>query len=199
LPLLQGSTLASANITPISPPLKPAVAESASAPADARIQTDTAVQTAEVKPVETKQVEPPIEVKQTAETKQEPEAATSSIKTDSAPAQSKTPTKEVASKEVAADKTSFTASVTETIAKARTGWIVQIGAFDDEKEAKQRLVSAQNKAKTLLGKADPFTERVSKGEKALYRARFAGLGKEQAQTVCKHLKRNEIPCMMLKN
>ena len=38
-----------------------------------------------------------------------------------------------------------------------------------------------------------------KGDKPLYRARFAGLEKDQAENACKHLKRSEIPCMLLKN
>jgi D-alanyl-D-alanine carboxypeptidase len=79
------------------------------------------------------------------------------------------------------------------------GWMIQVGAFPEEKEAKQRLNAAQSKAKDQLGQADPFTERVTKGDKSLYRARFAGLEKDQAETACKHLKRSEIPCMLLKN
>jgi D-alanyl-D-alanine carboxypeptidase len=82
--------------------------------------------------------------------------------------------------------------------KARSGWMIQVGAFDDEKEAKHRLSAAQEKAREL-GSADPFTEKVSKGAKALYRARFAGLDKEAAENACKHLKRSDIPCMMLRN
>jgi D-alanyl-D-alanine carboxypeptidase len=81
----------------------------------------------------------------------------------------------------------------------RTGWMIQVGAFDQESEAKRRLTSAQSRAKTLLGAADPFTERVMKGEKTLYRARFAGLDKDQAEAACKYLKKNEIACMALKN
>jgi D-alanyl-D-alanine carboxypeptidase len=77
--------------------------------------------------------------------------------------------------------------------------MIQVGAFPEEKEAKQRLATAQSKAQNQLGKADPFTERTVKGEKSLYRARFAGLDKEQAEAACKSLKRNEIPCMLLKN
>jgi D-alanyl-D-alanine carboxypeptidase len=88
----------------------------------------------------------------------------------------------------------------EPAAKPRSGgWMIQVGAFPEEQEAKQRLLAAKDKAKTQLGQADPFTERVAKGDKSLYRARFAGLDKEQAETACKHLKRNEIPCMLLKN
>ena len=46
--------------------------------------------------------------------------------------------------------------------------------------------------------ADPFTERVQKGDKALYRARFAGFDKATAETACKQLKRSDIACMTVK-
>jgi D-alanyl-D-alanine carboxypeptidase len=81
----------------------------------------------------------------------------------------------------------------------RPGWVIQVGAFDKEDEAKLRLNAAQARAKSLLGEVDGFTERVVKGDKTLYRARFAGLGKEQAEAACQHLKKNEIACMALKN
>ncbi len=84
-------------------------------------------------------------------------------------------------------------------AKVKGGYMIQVGAFDDEHEAKQRLVAAQAKAKDQLIKADPFTEKVAKGRKSLYRARFAGLDRHQAESACKHLKRSDIPCLMLKN
>ena len=88
----------------------------------------------------------------------------------------------------------------ELAAKPRSGgWMIQVGAFDDESEAKQRLVAAQGKARDQLGRADPFTERVATGDKSFYRARFAGLGKDQARTACKRLKRSDIPCMLLRN
>jgi len=93
------------------------------------------------------------------------------------------------------------AAASEAAAKARPvgGWMIQVGAFDDEKDAKQRLDTCQSKVKDVLAKADPFTEKVSKGEKALYRARFAGLDKDQAERACKQLKHGDIPCMLLKN
>lgn len=87
----------------------------------------------------------------------------------------------------------------EPAAKSRNGWIIQIGALPDEKEAWQRLELAQTKAKDILAKADPFTERIEKGDKVLFRARFAGLERNQAEAVCKHLKRSDIPCILLKN
>ena len=84
-------------------------------------------------------------------------------------------------------------------AKPRGGWMIQVGAFPAEQEAKERLAAAQEKAKAQLGQASPFTERIAKGDKELYRARFAGLDKNQAETACKHLKRSDIPCMLLRD
>jgi D-alanyl-D-alanine carboxypeptidase len=81
----------------------------------------------------------------------------------------------------------------------RGGWMIQVGAFDTENEAKDRLTAAKTSAKEQLGDASPFTEPVAKGDKTLYRARFAGLEKIQAEVACKNLKRSEIPCMLLKN
>ncbi len=84
-------------------------------------------------------------------------------------------------------------------ARAHTGWIIQVGAFDAVSEAKQRLDAAQSKAGRLLSRADAFTETVTKGDKKLYRARFAGLDRGAAEAACKYLKRNEIACMTIKN
>jgi D-alanyl-D-alanine carboxypeptidase len=95
--------------------------------------------------------------------------------------------------------TPVTAASVESSAKAHGGWLIQVGALPDEKEAKQRLETAVSKASTLLGKAKSFTERVEKGNKVLFRARFAGLEKDQAEAACKHLKHGNIPCMLLKN
>ena len=80
------------------------------------------------------------------------------------------------------------------------GWVIQVGAFDAEHDAQQRLTKAQAKIGHVLDRADPFTETVLKGEKTLYRARFAGFQqKDEAEAVCKQLKRNDIDCMTIKN
>ncbi len=85
-------------------------------------------------------------------------------------------------------------------AVVRTGWIVQVGALESESEAKQRIDLARTKANSLLNKADPFTETItSKDNRTLYRARFAGLDKDQAEAVCKTLKRADISCMTVRN
>jgi D-alanyl-D-alanine carboxypeptidase len=84
-------------------------------------------------------------------------------------------------------------------APAHIGWMIQVGAFPAEGEAKQRLSSVQTRASRYLASADPFTETVNKGEAVLYRARFAGLAKEQAEAACNYLKHNDVDCMTIKN
>ncbi len=79
------------------------------------------------------------------------------------------------------------------------GWFIQIGAFDLETEARQHLSEAQLNASAALAAADPFTERVQRGDKVLYRARFAGFDKETAEIVCQQLKRGHFECMVVKN
>jgi D-alanyl-D-alanine carboxypeptidase len=83
---------------------------------------------------------------------------------------------------------------------ARTGWIVQVGALESENEALQRIDAARSQARGLLAKADPFTEPVvAKGDKKLFRARFAGLDRDQAEAVCRTLKRSDISCITVRN
>jgi D-alanyl-D-alanine carboxypeptidase len=79
----------------------------------------------------------------------------------------------------------------------REGWLIQVGALESVMAAKERLGSAQTSAAKILKQADPFTEKVVKGDKTLYRARFAGLDKSQAEAACRALKRSDIPCMLI--
>lgn len=81
----------------------------------------------------------------------------------------------------------------------RSGWIIQVGALESESEARQRLDAARGSAGKLLGRADQFTETVAKGNKTLYRARFAGLDQDSAEAVCRTLKRSDISCIAIKN
>jgi D-alanyl-D-alanine carboxypeptidase len=83
---------------------------------------------------------------------------------------------------------------------AHTGWIIQVGALESESEARERIEAARNQARGMLRKADPFTEAVvAKGDRKLYRARFAGLDRDQAEAVCRTLKRSDISCITVKN
>jgi D-alanyl-D-alanine carboxypeptidase len=85
-------------------------------------------------------------------------------------------------------------------AAARTGWIIQVGALESEDEARRRIDAARSQARGLLANADPFTEPVvAKGDKKLFRARFAGLDRDRAEAVCRTLKRSDISCITVKN
>jgi hypothetical protein len=77
-------------------------------------------------------------------------------------------------------------------------WIIQVGSLPSEAEAKARLNEARDHARAILGKAQPFTEAVAKGDKQLYRARFTGFAdKANAEEVCRTLKRSDVPCFAM--
>jgi D-alanyl-D-alanine carboxypeptidase len=114
-------------------------------------------------------------------------------KTEPQPAQAQAPAAPLAVQQNGAIKPAVPAS-------ARTGWIVQVGALESENEAMQRIEAAKSQARGLLNKADPFTEPVvAKDNRKLYRARFAGLERDQAEAVCRALKRADISCIAVRN
>jgi D-alanyl-D-alanine carboxypeptidase len=103
----------------------------------------------------------------------------------------------VVAKQVAAikhDEAAMPARPTNT----RGGWAIQVGAFEDESEAKGKLSAAKGKVTGLVAKAEAYIERTIKGAKTYYRARFAGFDRDQAQSACKQLKRSEMDCMAMK-
>jgi D-alanyl-D-alanine carboxypeptidase len=91
------------------------------------------------------------------------------------------------------------AQSTSAPGQTHTGWMIQVGAFPAADEAKQRLSLVQSRAARFLASADPFTETVTRGDTTMYRARFAGLAKEQAEAACNYLKHNDVECMTIKN
>jgi len=83
--------------------------------------------------------------------------------------------------------------------QTHSGWVIQVGAYHAEQEAKERLSAVQTKAAKMLTGADPFTEVFDKGGTTYYRARFAGLDRDKAEAACKYLKRNDVECVAIKN
>jgi D-alanyl-D-alanine carboxypeptidase len=81
----------------------------------------------------------------------------------------------------------------------RGGWLIQIGAFPDERQAREQLDQARETAARVLAKAEPFTEKTRKGSTDLFRARFAGFDEDGARRACEALKRNDFPCMAMRN
>jgi D-alanyl-D-alanine carboxypeptidase len=83
--------------------------------------------------------------------------------------------------------------------KPRSGWIVQVGAFEDVAEAKEKLAAARTKAGSLLKDAAAYTEVFSKGDKRYFRARFAGLKESSADLACKELQKSKMACFAVRN
>src|SRR5579863_7567360 len=90
-------------------------------------------------------------------------------------------------------------SVVIPASHVHNGWVIQIGAYGAEDEARQHLSEAKLKLHAMLASADPFTERVQKGDTTFYRARFAGFDKAKAEAACRQLKRNDFACITVKD
>jgi D-alanyl-D-alanine carboxypeptidase len=93
--------------------------------------------------------------------------------------------------------------VTSSIAKApekalMTGWVIQLGATDDEGKAKGIISNAKAKTRSLAD-ARGFTETVERGGATLFRARFAGFDDQSdANNACRDLKRNGFSCFAVR-
>jgi D-alanyl-D-alanine carboxypeptidase len=88
---------------------------------------------------------------------------------------------------------------TRAPANVRGGWLIQVGAFPDERQARERIEATRGKLTALLAKAAPYTEKTVKGSSTLFRARFAGLDEAGARRACELLKKSDIACMATKN
>ena len=61
--------------------------------------------------------------------------------------------------------------------------MIQVGAFDDEGDAKDRLAAAHSKAKARARRGRPASpKRSPRATSTLYRARFAGLDKDAGRS-----------------
>jgi D-alanyl-D-alanine carboxypeptidase len=81
----------------------------------------------------------------------------------------------------------------------RTGWLIQIGAFDGEHAARDALAKARDKIGTSLSGTEGFTETVGGGSSRLWRARFAGFRDQSAaDDACKALKRKKVACLAMR-
>jgi D-alanyl-D-alanine carboxypeptidase len=77
----------------------------------------------------------------------------------------------------------------------RSTWVIQIGALDSERAARQVLERAQSQARPVLRNADPFTEEVNANGTTLYRARFSGFeAANDAEKACRQLKQSGFAC-----
>ncbi len=74
------------------------------------------------------------------------------------------------------------------------GWMIQLGATDDEGKAKGIISNARSKSRALAD-ARGFTQPVERGGATLFRARFAGFDDQSdANNACRDLKRSGFSC-----
>ena len=80
---------------------------------------------------------------------------------------------------------------------AHNGWVIQIGATDDQSKAKTLLQRAIAQNRAMLASAKPLTEKFTKGEDTFYRARFAMNDSSKADAACKSLKKTGFSCIAM--
>ncbi len=79
------------------------------------------------------------------------------------------------------------------------GWLVQIGAYDNDRAARAALDKAKGKGGAVLARAEGFTEPAVTGSGRVWRARFAGFqDQKRAEDACKALKRKDFACLALR-
>ncbi|MCF3639775.1 D-alanyl-D-alanine carboxypeptidase [Rhizobium sp. TRM95111] len=89
------------------------------------------------------------------------------------------------------DELTTSSTVVATAADVPSGWVIQIGATPDQKQARDLLDRARSSGGKALNGATPFTVAYQE----LYRARFAGFaGQDGAVAACKVLKRKGFAC-----
>ena len=87
----------------------------------------------------------------------------------------------------------------DTESALRGSWIIQIGAYANETQARERLAEARARAAGILAKVNSYTEEANKGSNKFYRARFAGFDEASAKRACETLKKNDFACFAAKN
>ena len=85
------------------------------------------------------------------------------------------------------------------VVQPRGPWVIQVGAFPKEAEARERLREAQAVGKPVLARAEPFTEKFVKGAQEYFRARFDGFSQASAEAACRYFQRAEMACLAIRN
>jgi D-alanyl-D-alanine carboxypeptidase len=73
---------------------------------------------------------------------------------------------------------------------------VQIGVYGSPTDAERAMMAAKSKAAHVLGASAPIAMPLTKGDRQLYRARFAGFDSASATTACNELRRNGLDCFV---
>lgn len=89
-----------------------------------------------------------------------------------------------------------TSAPAPALASARAGYHVQIGVFGSSTEAERAMAVAKTKAADVLADSATMAMPITKGERQLFRARFAGFDSASATTACNELRRNGLDCFV---
>lgn len=184
------------NVAPAQPSLTTA---SIPTPREKADKAPAPVRPAFVSGARTRDLDPPSDGKKIAKLKSKMEAASS--------ADGSTTSRIAKSREITVASTTPSAirsalnkdSKAEPARPNRPGWMIQIGATEDADKANQLLSRARGLLQGFPASAKAFTEKVQKGNGTLYRARFAGLEEQSAESACKALKRSGFACFTTKN
>ncbi|MBA4130960.1 MAG: D-alanyl-D-alanine carboxypeptidase [Hyphomicrobium sp.] len=76
------------------------------------------------------------------------------------------------------------------------GYHVQIGVYGSPTEAERAMSAAKSKAAHVLAESAPIAVPLTKGDRQLYRARFAGFDSASATSACNELRRNGLDCFV---
>lgn len=91
------------------------------------------------------------------------------------------------------------AEIEEAVSPARGGeWAIQVGAFNSEELAQRMLERAQTNVSDVLEGTAPFTETVQLNGNTLWRARFAGFERNEAEAACAALQRADFGCFPIR-
>jgi D-alanyl-D-alanine carboxypeptidase len=103
--------------------------------------------------------------------------------------------------DVAADTVPVPVPVATGMARpaAAGGFHVQIGVYSSPGDAQRAMAAAKSKAGHILADSAPIAMPLAKGDKQLYRARFAGFDSVSATTACNELRRTGLDCFVAKS
>ncbi len=87
----------------------------------------------------------------------------------------------------------------ERPAKPQGEWAVQIGAYRNLRQAEDILEKAKSLRSPQLASAAPVVSRRNAGGRPIYRARFHGLARVEAENACRSLSRRGIACFAVKS
>jgi D-alanyl-D-alanine carboxypeptidase len=79
------------------------------------------------------------------------------------------------------------------------GYLIQVGAFASEAEARRHLDTVIGRAGDVLKDRRPTAVQAQVGARSVYRARFAEFDSAAANAACSTLRQQKVDCMVLKN